>query len=75
MKWYKKYKALTIVLGLILLPILFAAYIIDRFLIVFLCWMSGPTLFEYFQESHYMLWSFARVITLSIIITIIWLLV
>lgn len=62
------------ILGIILLPILFAVYFVDRFLQVFLCWMQGPTIIEYFSDMSYIAWSVLRVFTLAIILlTINWL--
>jgi hypothetical protein len=60
-------------LGVILLPILFSAFIVDRFIMVFLVVSNAPTIIEYFQDMKYIAWSLLRVFVFTITIIIVWL--
>jgi hypothetical protein len=70
MKWHQKHKTAATILGILLLPLLFSIYLVDRFLVVFLCWMNGPTIIEYFTDPRLIAWAFARVLTLLILVGI-----
>lgn len=46
-KWY------MMALGIILMPIFFVTFIMDRFLMVFMVMGNGPDILEYYQDMKY----------------------
>jgi hypothetical protein len=60
-KWY------MVTLGIILMPILFCTFIIDRFLMVFLVMGDAPDIVEYFQDIKYIGISILRVIVATLV--------
>jgi hypothetical protein len=63
--WY------LMVLGLLLAPIFFCTFLVDRFLMVFLVMSDAPDIVEYFQDMKYIAYSLLRMVTLGITIGII----
>lgn len=65
-KWY------FIALGIILTPVLFITFIIDRFLMVFLVMGHAPDLVEYYQDLKYVGVSILRTVAVAVLTTFIW---
>jgi hypothetical protein len=60
-RWY------WIALGILLTPILFFIFIMDRFLMVFLVMGNGPDIVEYYQDIKYIGMSILRVTVVTIV--------
>tara|TARA_R110001606_G_scaffold206249_3_gene353910 strand:- start:1594 stop:1833 length:240 start_codon:yes stop_codon:yes gene_type:complete len=67
-KWW------MVLVGILLLPIALALFIVDRFVMVFLVMSDAPTIKNYFEDIEYIFISALRSLILAIIIiTINWL--
>ena len=68
----KKRNYILFVLGLILLPVFFCTFIIDRFLMVFMVMGNGPDIVEYYQDMKYIGISVLRSFIVGLIALFIW---
>lgn len=58
--------------GILITPIIFVAFIMDRFVMIFMVMGNGPDIVEYFQDLKYVGISLLRSFMLCLIVSFIW---
>jgi hypothetical protein len=61
-----------VILGILLTPVFFCTFMIDRFLMIFLVMGHAPDIIEYYQDMKYIGISILRSIAVAILSLIIW---
>ena len=63
-------KVLQAIIGMILLPIFVAVFMMDRFIIIFMFWIESKRLKSWLEDTQLFMFSLLRVITVFMLYSI-----